>query len=131
MNELINQMATNVTTMSLGQKMTGGLVVTLFSMTIVILVLVIIMYAIKGLTAYVKSSEKKSDMKNQLESGIETIVPAVADKTDEEEVVAAIMAAINSYYASSNSKIVIKNIAKKDHSPWANAGMLDQLNSRL
>ncbi|MGB5823022.1 MAG: OadG family protein [Proteocatella sp.] len=130
MNELINQMATDVTTMTLGEKMTGGLVVTLFAMTIVVLVLVIIMYAIKALTAYASSSAKKADMKKAQASGIEKI-EQVAVESNDEEVVAAIMAAINSYYASSQSKIVIKNIAKKDHSTWANAGMLDQLNSRL
>jgi len=130
MNELINQMATDVTAMTLGEKMTGGLVVTLFAMTIVVLVLVIIMYAIKALTAYVASSSKKADMKKAQASGLEKKEQVEVESNDE-EVVAAIMAAINSYYASSQSKIVIKNIAKKDHSTWANAGMLDQLNSRL
>lgn len=130
MNELINQMSTDVTAMTLWEKLTGSLAVTVFSMTIVFLVLVLIMYVIKGLTATILSSQKKASIKNASASTPENAGQAVIESNDE-EVVVCIMAAINSYYASSQSKIVIKNIARKDQSTWANAGMLDQLNSRL
>lgn len=134
MNELIKQMATDTASMSLAEKMMGGLVVTVFSMAIVFLVLILIMYIIKLMTSSTAKvaerraarvvNEKTEEIKIQ-ETSIEP------EEDNEEEVVAAIMAAINSYYASSQSKIVIKNIAKKEDSTWVNAGILNQINSRL
>lgn len=134
MNELIKQMATDTSSMSLAEKMMGGLVVTVFSMAIVFLVLILIMYIIKLMTSSTAKvaerraarvvNEKTEEIKIQ-ETSIEP------EEDNEEEVVAAIMAAINSYYASSQSKIVIKNIAKKEDSTWVNAGILNQINSRL
>lgn len=134
MNELIKQMATDTSSMSLAEKVMGGLAVTLFSMAIVFFVLVLIMYAIKAMTSSASKvaerraarvvNEKTEEVKIQ-----ET--PVEPEEDNEEEVVAAIMAAINSYYASSQSKIVIKNIAKKEDSTWVNAGILNQINSRL
>ena len=59
MKELIAQMAADVSSMSLAEKMLGGLVVTLFSMVIVFIVLVIIMYAIKIMTSSLSEKPKK------------------------------------------------------------------------
>ena len=59
MNELITQMASDVSSMSMAEKMLGGLVVTLFSMMIVFVVLMIIMYAIKLMTSSLSEKPKK------------------------------------------------------------------------
>lgn len=133
MNELIKQMATDTASMSIAEKVIGGIVVTVFSMAIVFLVLILIMYIIKAMTASTaKVAERRQakvvDEKTEVVKIQET---SIEPEDNIEEEIAAVMAAISSYYASSNSKIVIKNIAKKDSNSWVNAGMLDQINSRL
>jgi len=135
MNELIARMASDISSMSLAEKMTGGLVVTVFSMAIVTIVLVIIMYAIKLMTTSlsdrpkkIKESEVKISHNEETAQSAYTSGGSIINKDEE---IAAVMAAISAYYASGDTKIVIKNIARNQMSSWANAGMLDQLNSRL
>lgn len=136
MNELIKQMAADTTSMTLAEKAIGGLVVTVFSMGIVFLVLLLIMYIIKLMTSSAAKVAERRAAKVVDEKSSEVTIQEIAIEPEqtsknEEEVVAAIMAAINSYYASSQSKIVIRNISKKENDTWVNAGMLDQINSRL
>lgn len=135
MNELIARMASDISSMSVAEKMTGGLIVTVFSMAIVAIVLVIIMYAIKLMTTSlsdrpkkIKETEVKISQKEKSAHSAENLPESIISK---EEEIAAVIAAISSYYASSDAKIKIKNIAKNGNSAWANAGMLDQLNGRL
>ena len=133
MNELITQMASDVSSMSMAEKMLGGLVVTLFSMMIVFVVLMIIMYAIKLMTSSLSEKPKKikeDDVKVAKSEEIPQISESCKAKHDNEEF-AAVMAAIATYYASGDTKIVIRSIARNGMSSWANAGMLEQLNSRL
>ena len=133
MNELITQMASDVSSMSMAEKMLGGLVVTLFSMMIVFVVLMIIMYAIKLMTSSLSEKPKKikeDDVKVAKSEEIPKISESCKAKNDNEEI-AAVMAAIATYYASGDTKIVIRSIARNGMSSWANAGMLEQLNSRL
>lgn len=134
MNELIKQMATDVSSMTLAEKMLGGLIVTVFSMAIVFLVLLLIMYAIKAMTSSASkvASRREAKVVNEACDDVKIQeMPIEKIQDNNEEVVAAIMGALNAYYSSSQSKIVIKNIVKKDNDTWANAGMLDQINSRL
>lgn len=133
MNELIKQMATDTASMSIAEKISGGIVVTLFSMAIVFLVLILIMYIIKVMTASTAKVAERRQAKviDEKTEEIKIQETSIEPEDNIEEEIAAIMAAISSYYASSNSKIVIKNIAKKDNDTWVNAGMLDQINSRL
>ena len=133
MNELITQMASDVSSMSMAEKMLGGLVVTLFSMMIVFVVLMIIMYAIKLMTSSLSEKPKKikeDDVKVAKSEEIPQISESCKAKNDNEEI-AAVMAAIATHYASGETRIVIRNIARNGMSSWANAGMLEQLNSRL
>ena len=136
MNELIKQMSTDTTSMTLAEKAIGGIVVTVFSMAIVFFVLIMIMYIIKLMTSSATKVAKRREAKVVDEKSSEVNIQEIAIEPEqtsknEEEVVAVIMAAINSYYASSQSKIVIRNISKKENDTWVNAGMLDQINSRL
>lgn len=133
MNELIKQMATDTASMSLSEKMLGGLAVTVFSMAIVFLVLVLIMYAIKAMTSSASkvAARREAKVVNETLEEVKIQETSIEPEENIEEEIAAVMAAISAYYVSSNSKIVIKNIAKKDSNSWVNAGMLDQINSRL
>ena len=135
MKELIAQMAADVSSMSLAEKMLGGLVVTLFSMVIVFIVLVIIMYAIKIMTSSLSEKPKKIKIEEVKVAQEDKVTPISdtfqAGAGNDEEEIAAVMAAIATYYASGDTKIVIRSIARNGMSSWANAGMLEQLNSRL
>lgn len=135
MKELIAQMAADVSSMSLAEKMLGGLVVTLFSMVIVFIVLVIIMYAIKIMTSSLSEKPKKIKIEEVKVAQEDKVTPISdtfqAGAGNDEEEIAAVMAAIATNYASGETRIVIMNIARNGMSSWANAGMLEQLNSRL
>ena len=135
MKELIAQMAADVSSMSMAEKMLGGLVVTLFSMVIVFIVLVIIMYAIKIMTSSLSEKPKKIKIEEVKVAQEDKVTPISdtfqAGAGNDEEEIAAVMAAIATHYASGETRIVIRNIARNGMSSWANAGMLEQLNSRL
>ena len=126
MYELIKKLAENAD-MTLGEKMMACLGITLFAMAIVFSVLIILMFVIKGLKLI--SEEKKE--KPAIESAPKAAVPAPAVvKTDESEVIAAVMAAVNCMSSGEGSRIVIKNIVKTNDS-WGTSGLLEQMNSRL
>lgn len=129
MYELIKKLAANES-MSIGEKLIACLGVTLLAMAIVFVVLIILMYVIKGLKMI--SEEKKPA------AAVPAPAPAVpapaavenSSQTDESEVIAAVMAAVNCMSSGEGSKIIIRNIVKKNES-WASAGLLEQMNSRL
>lgn len=137
MSELIQMMATNIDSMTLAEKLMGGTVVTVFAMGIVFIVLVLLMYVIKGMTKLIVNSENRSmGIVEKVETKeVETVKHTTLQVENsiqaEEEVVAAIIAAINANYSSSQSKIIIRNIVKNEQNNWASAGLLEQLNSRI
>lgn len=132
MSELLQIMATNIDSLTLAEKLMGGAVVTLFSMGLVFTVLVTLMFVIKAMTKYATKDEVKLEIEQSKiitqteikQTNIEEI------NVNEEEIVAAIIAAINANYSSSQSKIVIKNITRNNDN-WSNSGLLEQLNSRI
>lgn len=130
MYELIKRLAANDKNMLIGEKLIACLGVTLLAMAIVFVVLIILMYVIKGLKMI--SEEKKPAAAGPAPA---PAVPAPAavetsSQTDESEVIAAVMAAVNCMSSGEGSKIIIRNIVKKNES-WASAGLLEQMNSRL
>lgn len=132
MSELLQIMATNIDSLTLAEKLMGGAVVTLFSMGLVFTVLVTLMFVIKAMTKYAT----KDEVKLEIEQTKIITQPKINNENlenqavNEEEVVAAIIAAINANYSSSQSKIVIKNITRNNDN-WSNSGLLEQLNSRI
>ncbi|MDO5062824.1 MAG: OadG family protein [Peptostreptococcaceae bacterium] len=131
MYELIKKLAANES-MSIGEKLIACLGVTLLAMAIVFCVLVILMFVIKGLKII------SDDKKTRPSAAVPAPAPAVpapaavenSSQTDESEVIAAVMAAVNCMSSGEGSKIIIRNIVKKNES-WASAGLLEQMNSRL
>lgn len=123
MFELIERMRMDTEHLSVADKFLGGAVVSVFSMFIVFCVLILLMYVIKGigLTAVEKKAAPAA--------APSAPAPAAIVK-DESEVIAAVMAAVNSMSTSEGSRIVIKNIVKKQDN-WGTSGLLEQMNSRL
>lgn len=94
MNDLLNQMATDITSMSVGDKMLTAMFVTLVCMLIVFFVLVVIMCIIKILEKFVAVIDKP---KAQVQTQATTTVAPVVQTTvqdDEAEIVAVITATL-------------------------------------
>lgn len=136
MRELIYRIANEVDSMTIGEKFLGGLMVTLFSMLMVFSVLVLLMFVIKTMGAVFNKKPKQTnaetvtEIKSSANESQETSIAEESAQTDENEVVAAIIAAVNAVKTSEDSKIVIRQIAK-NQSNWANSGLIEQINSRL
>lgn len=131
MQSLMEQLAIDAQSLPFGSKMFAGLQVTVFSMVIVFSVLILLMFIIKAMGSIVMAGEKKTKQAEIPSAAPAAAVaaPAVA-KTDDSEVVAAIVAAVSSSYAGSDVRIVIKDIVKRQDN-WGTVGLLEQMNSRL
>ncbi len=128
MRDLIYAIANNTEALSMGERLVGGLLVTVFSVLMVFAVLLLLMYVIKGFgLAFADKRPKPEAVKIQeAEEKAGQAIP----KADEGEVLAAIIAAIASMKTGQDSKIVIRQVVK-NQSTWADAGLLEQINSRL
>lgn len=131
MQSLMEQLAIDAQSMPVGAKVAAGLQTTVFSMVIVFAVLILLMYIIKAMGSVISAQENKKSQASSPSTNVATAPSqAVVTKTNDDEVVAAIMAAISSAYAGSDARIVIRNIEKKQDN-WATVGLLEQMNSRL
>ena len=124
MQELVYRIGNDIGSLSVGEKLLGGILITLFSMLMVFSVLLLLMYLIKGM-GLVFADRKPEEEKIQ-----EIQVQEEEQLLDENEVMAAIVAAISSMKTSEGSKIVIRQLVKNENN-WADAGLLEQINSRL
>lgn len=133
MQSLIEQLAVDASSLSFTGKIFAGIQVAIFAMIIVFSVLIFLMYVIKLLgnvvTAQSKKAEDASKAQVSAPSAPAVAAPAVPAQ-DEKEIVAAVLAAIYATNSGSDSKIVIKNIVKKQDN-WGTVGLLEQMNSRL
>ncbi len=131
-NEILDQMSHDISTLSFGEKMLGGLTVTLLSMAIVFTVLVLLIAVIKSMEILLNGKNKET-----IDESIDIIdnntkINDVADE-DSLELVAAITAAIASSMGVSQSKIRVVNINRtEDITPsWAKNGRIEQIQNRL
>lgn len=129
MYDLIKQLGENAQGMETGPQILAGLGVTLFAMAIVFSVLIILMFVIKGLKL-IGDEKKTKPAEIQVAAPVENDSPATTPQVDDSEVIAAIMAAIGSMSSGEGSRIVIKNIVKKQDN-WGHSGLLEQINNRL
>ncbi len=127
-NEILDQMSTDVTVLSFGEKMFGGLIVTLLSMFIVFVVLVILIGVIKSLDILINGKTKKINHEN-----IDIIEIEEEPEEDSLELIAVITAVIACSIGVNESKIRVVNINRvNDISPsWAKNGRTEQIQSRL
>lgn len=137
--DLFQTMATDINSMTMADKLFGGALVTLLSMVVVFIILFLLQVSIqvmaRGLNTSNKENEglQKTEIKQSTSSQekIEKPRNQELEANSDEEICAAIAAAVASSMGVSQSDIRIKNIKRVgDQSPaWAKAGRIDQMTS--
>jgi sodium pump decarboxylase gamma subunit len=132
--ELLAQFANPETlkTLSFAQKLVAGLVTTLLGMGITFIALIILQVMISWMDRLINRTGGLPATEPVPNTPTNIAFTSV-EKTDENELVAAITAIIAMKMKTSVDSIVIRNIEKiEDNSPvWNRAGIIEQMNSRL
>ena len=132
-NEILDQMAHDITALTFGEKMLGGLAVTALSMAIVFLVLVLLIGIIKAMDSMVNPKSKQENEENNEFDNIQSYEQEQEPSEDISELIAVISAAVACSMGVSESKIRVVNINRvgNDSPTWAKNGRLEQLQNRL
>ncbi len=131
--ELINKLADPnvVSTLSAGEKFSGGLMVAVIGMSITFLALVFLWFAINVMSNALGVT-KKEKPKAAAAAPAASAPVASAAKEDDAELVAVITAAIAASLGKSTSQLVVNKITRiPDSMPaWARKGLSDQFTQR-
>ena len=132
-NEILDQMSHDITALTFGEKMLGGLAVTALSMAIVFLVLVLLIGIIKAMDSMVNPKSKQENEENNEFDNIQSYEQEQEPSEDISELIAVISAAVACSMCVSESKIRVVNINRvgNDSPTWAKNGRLEQLQNRL
>ena len=132
-NEILDQMSHDITALTFGEKMLGGLAVTALSMAIVFLVLVLLIGIIKAMDSMVNPKSKQENEESNEFDNIQSYEQEQEPSEDISELVAVISAAVACSMGVSESKIRVVNINRvgNDSPTWAKNGRLEQLQNRL
>lgn len=132
-NEILDQMSHDITALTFGEKMLGGLAVTALSMAIVFLVLVLLIGIIKAMDSMVNPKSKQENEENNEFDNIQSYEQEQEPSEDISELIAVISAAVACTMGVSESKIRVVNINRvgNDSPTWAKNGRLEQLQNRL
>lgn len=132
-NEILDQMSHDITALTFGEKMLGGLAVTALSMAIVFLVLVLLIGIIKAMDSMVNPKSKEENEENNEFDNIQSYEQEQEPSEDISELIAVISAAVACSMGVSESKIRVVNINRvgNDSPTWAKNGRLEQLQNRL
>ena len=132
-NEILDQMSHDITALTFGEKMLGGLAVTALSMAIVFLVLVLLIGIIKAMDSMVNPKSKQENEDNNEFDNIQSYEQEQEPSEDISELIAVISAAVACSMGVSESKIRVVNINRvgNDSPTWAKNGRLEQLQNRL
>lgn len=127
--DLIGKLKNSIDSLTLGEKMLGGIEVSLFGMAVVFSILVLIMIAINLLHKFAGESKK---VPSESVSFDETTMNSEVQQEileDYGELVAVITAAIAASLNTSTHNIVVKNITRKqDTTPaWSKFNRMQQL----
>ncbi len=132
--DLIRQL-TDPTGLSVGDKLSGGLMVAVVGMSITFLALMFLWLTIEILSKLLnqKSSEAKSD-KVAPTVTTQTTAPVTTEEVveDDSEVVAVIMAALSATMNTSTNNIVVNKIVRipDARTAWVKMGLISQMNDR-
>lgn len=131
-NEILDQMSHDITALTFGEKMAGGLAVTFLSMLIVFAVLVLLIGVIKSMELLLNSKPKQG-INDTVDIVDATLQEVEVDSEDSLELVAVITAAIACSMGVSQSKIRVVNVNRvSDVTPtWAKNGRIEQIQNRL
>ena len=132
-NEILDQMSHDITALTVGEKMLGGLAVTALSMAIVFLVLVLLIGIIKAMDSMVNPKSKQENEESNEFDNIQSYEQEQEPSEDISELIAVISAAVACTMGVSESKIRVVNINRvgNDSPTWAKNGRLEQLQNRL
>ncbi|MBP8763097.1 OadG family protein [Acetoanaerobium noterae] len=132
-NEILDQMSHDITALTFGEKMLGGLAVTALSMAIVFLVLVLLIGIIKAMDSMVNPKSKQENEESNEFDNIQSYEQEQEPSEDISELIAVISAAVACSMGVSESKIRVVNINRvgNDSPTWAKNGRLEQLQNRL
>ena len=132
-NEILDQMSHDITALTFGEKMLGGLAVTALSMAIVFLVLVLLIGIIKAMDSMVNPKSKQENEESNEFDNIQSYELEQEPSEDISELIAVISAAVACSMGVSESKIRVVNINRvgNDSPTWAKNGRLEQLQNRL
>ena len=132
-NEILDQMSHDITALTFGEKMLGGLAVTALSMAIVFLVLVLLIGIIKAMDSMVNPKSKQENEESNEFDNIQSYEQEQEPSEDISELVAVISAAVACSMGVNESKIKVVNINRvgNDSPTWAKNGRLEQLQNRL
>ena len=132
-NEILDQMSHDITALTFGEKMLGGLAVTALSMAIVFLVLVLLIGIIKAMDSMVNPKSKQENEENNEFDNSQSYEQEQEPSEDISELIAVISAAVACSMGVSESKIRVVNINRvgNDSPTWAKNGRLEQLQNRL
>ena len=132
-NEILDQMSHDITALTFGEKMLGGLAVTALSMAIVFLVLVLLIGIIKAMDSMVNPKSKQENEESNEFDNIQSYEQEQEPSEDISELIAVISAAVACSLGVSESKIRVVNINRvgNDSPTWAKNGRLEQLQNRL
>jgi sodium pump decarboxylase gamma subunit len=122
-----------VQSMSIGDKLTAGLMVTLIGMTITVLALLILWGAIVVMTKLIVKKPKEAIQVVKQEAPAVKAVVVNDDSEDQDELIAIITAAVAASLKTSIHNVVVQNIVRvPDETPaWARNGRVDQMNARF
>ena len=132
-NEILDQMSHDITALTFGEKMLGGLAVTALSMAIVFLVLVLLIGIIKAMDSMVNPKSKQENEESNEFDNIQSYEQEQEPSEDISELIAVISAAVACSMGVSESKIRVVNINRvgNDSPTWAKNGRLEHLQNRL
>lgn len=135
--ELLKQFADPnvIQSLSITDKLIGGLITTLLGMGITFIALIILQIIISWMDRLINRTATVTGAA-PLPASVaapETTPAATPNLQDDQELVAVLTAAIAMKMKTSVGNIVIRNIEKiEDRSPaWNRAGIIEQMNSRL
>lgn len=117
-SELLENLKTNIDTMSMGEKVLGGLATALLAMLVVFIILALISLIIRVINTQPKETNKESTNNSSQKSNTTNIVrDAIAKKAkedllDEDELIAVITSAI---VAATGKNIVVKRITRTNN----------------
>lgn len=113
-------------TMSLGEKLAGGLGLTFLGMGVVFLVLLVVSFSLDGLRLFCSRLPERQFLK-------EKPVPRETAEEDDSELVAVIAAAVAAYTESPMEGLRVRSIRKLpgNRCLWGSAGRQAQMQERL
>ena len=113
--------------MTLGDKLTGSMIVTLLGVGIVFAALILLFFTIVAMEKIIVKSQPKKEVELKPINDVEE--EETEDVVEDTELVAVITAAVASSLNTSTHNIIVRNITRvEDATPsWAKAGRINQI----